>query len=324
MSEPKSHDLNAKLTLEDRQGDHPGREHLRQDWSERRVTRIGMPEMAIGGLSEAWLFREIGDMHWSTLSKALGRPTGAIVEPSGARLYATFIRVRFEMKGHLKSAKENDSWRAEYNLNRADRFIWTGQGNASAGTHNVSFDAISAFARREGNGNSTLLKSAPDFAGTGPTSPDSARQTYNEYRELRRGQLKAVRLVNYQLPVGDQNLFTREHNIIPGYEVNGVNLLYFAAYPIIHETYEREFMNANRGRFDFQNDWAIASATVAKDVCYFANCDINDKIVYTLNHVEQVDSNHYAFCSSLRRASDRTLIARIFTIRTTEKIRSPR
>jgi acyl carrier protein len=33
---------------------------------------IGMPQMAMGGLSEGWLFRTLGDLHWRLVGAGLG------------------------------------------------------------------------------------------------------------------------------------------------------------------------------------------------------------------------------------------------------------
>jgi len=42
---------------------------------ERRSCLLNMPQMALGGLSERWLFTELGDMHWSILANAFDRPS---------------------------------------------------------------------------------------------------------------------------------------------------------------------------------------------------------------------------------------------------------
>jgi len=41
---------------------------------ERRDYHVNLPQMAAGGISESWLFKEIGDLHWSQISKGLGVP----------------------------------------------------------------------------------------------------------------------------------------------------------------------------------------------------------------------------------------------------------
>ena len=30
----------------------------------KRVVQVGMPQMALGCLSENWLLKELGDLHW--------------------------------------------------------------------------------------------------------------------------------------------------------------------------------------------------------------------------------------------------------------------
>ncbi len=50
-------------------------------------------------------------------------------------------------------------------------------------------------------------------------------------------------------------------------------------------------------------------------VLYFANCNIEDNIVYVLNTYEFFGTNKVKMSSSLFREKDMTLMARIFTIK---------
>ena len=47
---------------------------------ERRAYRLNMPQMALGGMSESWLFKEIGDIHWSIITTALEMPSSRLTD----------------------------------------------------------------------------------------------------------------------------------------------------------------------------------------------------------------------------------------------------
>ena len=62
----------------------------------RRQYVLNMPQMALGGLSESWLFKELGDAHWAMINAGLGVSSDQLLDGAGARLYATMTRVRLE------------------------------------------------------------------------------------------------------------------------------------------------------------------------------------------------------------------------------------
>ena len=74
----------------------------------RRQTSVNMPQMALGGLSESWLLKEFGDIHWSMTCDALNSQSHELTDELGNRLYATFVRVRYESTHHLKTFRENE------------------------------------------------------------------------------------------------------------------------------------------------------------------------------------------------------------------------
>ena len=55
---------------------------------------VNMPQMALTGLSESWLFKEMGDCHWHMLCEDLGLKSNAIFDEFRNRLYATFVRIQ--------------------------------------------------------------------------------------------------------------------------------------------------------------------------------------------------------------------------------------
>ena len=70
---------------------------------------ISMPQMALTGLSESWLMKEIGDCHWHMLCENLGLKSNEIFDEFGNRLYAAFVRIKTESCNSLKDYMENES-----------------------------------------------------------------------------------------------------------------------------------------------------------------------------------------------------------------------
>lgn len=62
------------------------------------TTLLGMPHLAVAGLSETWLLKEAGHVHWQLLEQAVGCRSRHWKDASGARLYASFIAYRIEVR----------------------------------------------------------------------------------------------------------------------------------------------------------------------------------------------------------------------------------
>lgn len=71
-----------------------------------RVT-LGMPQLCGRGLSESWLLKEAGDLHWQALARAHGQRPGAMHDAAGRRLYAAFTQVHLR-QARLDTALEDD------------------------------------------------------------------------------------------------------------------------------------------------------------------------------------------------------------------------
>lgn len=76
--------------------------------AERRSCMLNMPQMALGGLSEHWLLKELGDMHWTSLTNAFARPSHMLRDEEGERIYATFARIRIEATCPFADFEENE------------------------------------------------------------------------------------------------------------------------------------------------------------------------------------------------------------------------
>src|SRR5205823_3890130 len=81
------------------------------------VPSISKQHLENSPLSENWLFKELGDIHWELLSKGLKTSSSNTKDETGNRLYATFTRIRI-ISISLNDIKENDTLEFKAELKR--------------------------------------------------------------------------------------------------------------------------------------------------------------------------------------------------------------
>ncbi len=258
----------------------------------RKHYDIGMPQMSYGGLSEAWLFKEIGDIHWTILTSSLGVQSSSIVDQSGDRLYATFTRVRYRSTTSLANFKENDTLDVTAATSRFGAGMFFSSIQCKTIKDVIDFELMTSFAKfGETGNNKSLMKGQPiipdDFAIPSLNEiPDFAKQ----YRENRSKSF-------------DNSIFSTDYEIVPIHDINGVNLLYFASYPIISEICTSRY---------FSKSVASSLSTIERDICYFANSGSDEAISFTI-HADFPSGENRIIDSSLTRP-DGTRMAVIRTV----------
>jgi probable biosynthetic protein (TIGR04098 family) len=262
----------------------------------RRDYVLNMPHMALRGLSECWLGKELGDAHWAMITDGLGVRSSELRDGQGDRLYATFTRLRWTSTRPLSGFAENEAATLTGTIERAGAGLFFSEQSFKGATATISASVMSSFARRgEVTSNTTLHKGQPAI---GPACRVVDRGAMPElglgYRS-RRAALAATSPVLYE----------RDYQILPYHDINGVGLLYFAAYPMISDLCELSYVD--RG-----NDWATQASTMTRDVCYFANCDVNDTIVYRV-HARRDEPGAIELETSLTRKSDGAAMAHLVT-----------
>ena len=259
---------------------------------ERRFYTLNMPQMALGGLSESWLFKEIGDVHWSMITRDLGVSSSSLKDAVGNRLYATFTRIRVAADAPFARYAENEPIKFEGDMTRFGAGIFLSDIGIKGNGRHTHVAAMSSFSMRgEAGSNASILKGQPVIPATStiPTLealPDFAR----DYRVRRASKPPAT-------------IFECDYEILPAYDINGVGLLYFAAYPMINDICAMRH-GGRRFAFDF--------STRHRDVCYFGNCNADDTVLFRLNAWRETESS-IEMEASLSRRSDGAAIAYIAT-----------
>lgn len=231
------------------------------------TVELGMPQMAMSGLSESWLLKFLGDCHWRMVADALATRTVDIRDSLGNRLYPAFTRLRFLASAPLASFEEGERLHIGASLSRHGGSIFFSRV-AMAGDNGRAIEAelMSSFTyRAEGGGNAQLLRGQPLLP------EPCAAPAHVQMPAFGAGYARLRRARNEAAPV----LSAAPYALMPQYDINGVGLLYYAAYPMIADVCQ---MRA-RGE---GSAWAAATSTVERDICYFANADVNARLEWRL------------------------------------------
>lgn len=266
----------------------PGKAH--------RPYQLNMPQMALSGLGEAWLFKELGDIHWDMITTFLETPSSAIADSEGDRLYATFTRIKLDVAPSLVGFKENDNFDISSELERYGASFFFGQHKVGSGTGTATATAttMSTFAKYGERGNNTsLMKGTPELP-----NPDAVKSLTEfpafgtEYR-TRRAEPR------------EETLFECEYEILPCHDINGVGLLYFAAYPTVFDLCIEQFEGKG---------FLIGHSTVSKDILYYANSEPTETLIFRL-HERREEAGQVIHCASLYRKTDNARMSEVISVK---------
>jgi probable biosynthetic protein (TIGR04098 family) len=280
----------------------------------QRRTSINMPQMALGGLSESWLLKEFGDIHWAMTCAALNSESHNLVDELGNRLYATFVRIRYESSHHLKQFQENELLDFQGRLSRFGKSMFFSDLMVRGQDKEITASLMTTFSVRQSN-NKSLLKGEPRIPpGCAAEVLEATPRFASEYREMRKANMAELELRGQKFTAQKELLFETTYQLNPYLDLNGVNLLYFAAYPMISDYCEMEFMRQHHGDLS-AGHWPLQASTIARDIFYYGNCDLDDRIVFGVNSFAPAPDGRFRIATSLFRESDRELIANIFTLK---------
>ena len=244
-----------------------------------RSHEINMPQMIMGGLSESWLYKEIGDIHWSIIMKSLGVKSRDIADQQGNRLYATFTRIEYSSSIPLSGFLENDRLDFRAAMTRYGAGMFFSSIDVGSSGAQIRFQIMSSFSMFGQRGNNTsLVRGQPTIPSGFAIPPVAELPPFVErYREVRAEADKPA-------------IFTTHYELVPNHDVNGVGLLYFAAYPVITDICMRRYWGAD-------DHWS----PVGRDLMYFANSGANATIEFRLVEFE-VDGDRASGLSVLVRS----------------------
>lgn len=280
---------------------------------------INMPQMAVIGLSENWLFRYSGDRHWQALCESLGTPSHELMDSEGNRLYPSFVAIRTRYSIPSSAVVENETFEVGTTLSRYGNAIFTSENMFHNKRCRLHIEMVTKFVARRFEGQNKLRNSSlrPEVISSAPEQ-DLPHPLLKSFQMMKSCTTKSYAVNSKE--IFDDPKFQPQVNIVvnPYIEFNGAGLLYFASYPTIADQVERLLVNEHElGLGD--RDWAFAAGTVARDIFYFGNLDVGEDICGTMKSFAlDNDSTHGRIVkihTSLANAGSGAVLAEIYTIK---------
>ncbi|MEV4727627.1 LnmK family bifunctional acyltransferase/decarboxylase, partial [Micromonospora humida] len=260
---------------------------------------LGLPTLATGGLSENWLLRECGDLHWSLIGEHFGTSVTKLADSDGTRLLPAFVRVRHTASASFASFAELDEGEMTGQLTRLDDRRFLSDIRFTTGTAHVDVRLLTVFVRRSDR--NWLVPGVPQVPGCLPVREPTAEQLDFLHDFQTHGGREP----------GGSGLHTERYELNPVVDVNALGLLYFASYPHINDHGERRYLHSLAPG----GEWATAAATVSRDIVYLANCGAEDAVRYRLDDLRWERGHRAVLASTLLRERDGRPLARIETVK---------
>jgi probable biosynthetic protein (TIGR04098 family) len=280
---------------------------------------VNMPQMAAGGLSENWLFKFCGDLHWQRLCASMSTTSARLESESGERLYASFVAISARYSRPLATVAENDVLEESASIARYGSSFFHGRvrlDGVGGDPLTLEQEMVTAFVARSAEGRNDLRKAVPaarfPFAGDTDRAPPAL---LTSSAQLRKRAIARHDIAGFALDLTAPSLgLEMPYSPSPYVDYNGANLLYYAAYPSILDAGERRLVHAHGLCGPRSGDWALRASTSARDVFYYRNLDLGEDVVVVLQHL-LLDGDRVLLHSSLARAADRETIAEAFTVK---------
>jgi probable biosynthetic protein (TIGR04098 family) len=258
---------------------------------------VDLPQTDAAGLSESWLFKHCGNLHWRELCTALGISrvnSSELSGEDGKPLYPTFVAIRARFDQPLSAIRLGDRFSTTISLTHFGRTFFCSRIELAGDGINCQLEMLTAFASLDARGANELHHTSPQLGlRSGATPLLRPPEILTQCKAVRRGALANYELVGHEFALQESPLtLTARCEPSPYTDFNGVGLLYFASYPSITDTLERRLIH-DHGLFRDERDWALSSSTIARDVFYHGNLALGESIVANLQRFDRVGNDAF-------------------------------
>lgn len=274
---------------------------------------LGMPHLALMGLSEQWLLKELGHIHWLMLAQAAGRAVPDFATVRGEPVYAAFCALRIR-GARFGAAVENGRLTIRSRVGRVSK-------TQIASLHRLALDGapagevelVSTFVHRTGGGNHTIARFEV------PGLPLAAADGFGSELARIAGEHRAGRpVVTDDFATGDLEAPTATARLAerfgpatfspcPATDFNGAGFLYFASFVA--------FLDRAEWRADpFA---ARTASTTDRLVLYTGNLDPGEDLHVTLDDWAAGRPGEFTHRARLAAAATGGALALAFTRKAT-------
>ena len=279
-------------------------------------TVIHLPQTDATGLSENWLFKHCGERHWDYLCAAMGVSgvnAKEMRDDAGNRLYPTFLAIRGRYETPLCKVEMDQQFQTTVKLNHYGRAFFHSTITFSNEEARFDLEMLTTFVARYRQGLNDLHQSLPAGKLVYNSPPlNSPPPLLKLSQKLRHADITEYDFVGHRFSISESD---RDLQISfepsPYIDYNGAGLLYFAAYPTIADTLERQLVIRHE-LMEGAGDWVVRTSTVARDVFYYRNLNLGQRLTARLRRFDRVGEN-IILHTTLTAESDNAALADIFT-----------
>lgn len=264
---------------------------------------LGMPHLTYGGLSENWLLKTCGDLHWQAICAGMGRQSHEITDAAGNRLYPSFVEL-LHSGARLSDFGENDEIEIDVTVRKLSaRRSWSCQRLAKRRSNTMlKMEMLTLFMKRGKAETSNVGLEATDPGAQIALTPFDPDRDASEIVD-RRARIYDDEMANDAagLDTAYRSLNTFEYRPCPTVDFNGARLLYFANYQDI----------VDRAEWAQFRHWPLQDfSTARRHIRYFGNIDLRDAILVEFLSAE-FKNDTIEHEAALIRASDNKVIAEV-------------
>jgi len=249
----------------------------------RAAFLLGMPQLAMGGLSENWLWKECGHLHWMALAGHLGLEVPDFRDSLGRRIYAAFTAIRLR-EARFEAARENCRLEIETTIARLTDAQFASRHLVSVGAAPIAeIEMISAFViRATPFDNRSITRAYPVAAVIGPS--EIRRHPVSSFHAIaqnfRRNQWERHCGFDRSNP---QNMDEMSVRPCPLNDFNGADFLYFANFQLL----------IDKADWQWNQDYKRSSHTVSRDIFYRSNINVGETVTIRLcgRHDSRIESD---------------------------------
>jgi probable biosynthetic protein (TIGR04098 family) len=279
-------------------------------------TVIHLPQTDATGLSENWLFKHGGEMHWNHLCAAInvgGVNSEEMRDGAGKPLYPTFVAIRGRYGQPLCAVHMDEHLHTTVRLTHFGRAFFQSNVTLSNDAARFDLELLTTFVARAREERNELHQSLPSADLVYQCeSLKEAPPLLKLSQALRHRDLTDYDFLGHSFSFLEAGLdLTTDYEPSPYIDYNGAGLLYFAAYPTIADTLERQLI-IRHALMNRARDWACATSTVARDVFYYRNLNLGQRLTATLRRFDQTGEN-IILHTELREGSSGARLADIIT-----------
>jgi len=259
--------------------------------TDRSSLTLGMPHLCLNGISENWILRHCGLIHWEQLAEAIETRPELMCDRHGNRLYASFIKISLE--GSLTRFSEGDHVSFHSVLERVSALRYKSEHSVSNHSNrcDLRLSMCTSFVKRLAKSDNVHLASSepgnPRECAASPVTCLDARLC-REFEGRTETSEPFADVLYDPSPLAD---------------FNAAGLFYFAQYQAALDKAEWQLHRTAS---------LLRCGTTSRRICYFGNLNLDDRLRIQFSQV-QFSAKGLSHTARVYRESDGMLIAEATT-----------